>query len=112
MEVTVAYKHLSSVEEREFNDYITPKIQSFQPLLTKFSEDSKNLKIHVEKFEKHNAFKLEMRLLLHSKELIAEETSHSFTKAIDLAKDRLTTQLKRHIAHLQKNREHQSIRTI
>lgn len=111
MEVTVTRKHLSSAEELQFNEYALDKTSVFEPLLTKFSQDNKILHLHIEKFEKHDAFKYEMRLVLPSKELIATETSHNITKAVDLAQDRLTRQLKRHIAQLQKHREHQTIRT-
>jgi hypothetical protein len=42
--------------------------------------------------------------------MYAKEASHMITKAVDLSKDRLISQLKKHIALLRKDRSHKSIR--
>lgn len=110
MEVTTTYKNLSKEEEGKFVEYFKTKIPAIENLLTKFADDAKILKVQVEKFEKHDAFSVELRLVLPSKEIIANETSHSFMKATDLSKDRLLTQIKKHMSHLQKERAHESIR--
>ena len=63
-----------------------------------------------EKYEKHDAYEVEFCLNLPAKSLVAKEASHMITKAIDLSKDRLISQLKKHMARLRKDREHKSIR--
>jgi len=110
MEISNYKKHLSKEEELEFNDYIEQKIPSIKSLLTKFAEDAVNLKISVERFEKHNAYQVEMRLSLPTKTLVSEETSHAMTQAIDLSKDKLVQQIKKHMAQLRKDRSHKSIK--
>lgn len=111
MEITHFHKHLSEKEESQFNDYVEGKIDAIRNLLTHFSDDACLLKISIEKFEKHDAFEVEFCLTLPSKTIVAKEASHAITKAVDLSKDRLISQLKKHIAHLRKDRSHQSIRT-
>ena len=111
MEITHFHKNLDEKEEREFNEYVDTKMDAIRNLLTKFSEDSVLLKISIEKFEKHDAYEVEFHLSLPSKSMVATEASHSINKAVDLSKDRLITQIKKHKAHLRKERSHQSIRT-
>ena len=112
MEVTFLYKNLSKSEEKMFNEYSNSKIDAISLLLTKFAEDAKILKISIEKFEKHDAYQVEFNLILPTKSIMATEASHQITKAVDLSKDRLISQLKKHLAHLRKERVHNSIRDI
>ena len=104
MEVTFLYKNLSKSEEKMFNEYSNSKIDAISLLLTKFAEDAKILKISIEKFEKHDAYQVEFNLILPTKSIMATEASHQITKAVDLSKDRLISQLKKHLAHLRKER--------
>lgn len=97
-------------DEIHFTDYVEPKLATISDLLVTFAKDAKLLKVIVEKFEKHQAYKVEFALSLPNKNLIASETSHSVHKAVDIAKDRLVLQIKKHLDHLRKEREHQSIR--
>lgn len=110
MEITYFHKNVSEAEEKFFLQYVDSKIDRILNLLTKFSDDAKILKSSLEKFEKHDAFEAEFFLALPSKTLIAREASHSITKAVDLAKDRLISQIKKHLATLRKQRAHKSIR--
>lgn len=110
MEITYFHKNVSEAEEKFFLQYSETKIDAILSLLTKFSDDAKILKVSLEKFEKHDAFEAEFFLALPSKTLIAREASHSITKAVDLAKDRLITQIKKHLAALRKERAHKTIR--
>jgi len=111
MEVTHLFKNLSPREESLFVDYVREKIPSIKNLLTKFADDSKILKVSIKKYEKHDAYQVEFALILPQKSLIAQETSHAITKAVDLSKDRLLSQLRKHIDYLRNNRSHGSIRT-
>ena len=111
MEVTFLYKNLSKAEEGKFNDYLPSKIEAVASLLTKFADDAKILKIAIEKFDKHDAYQVEWNLTLPSKSLKATEASHQMTKATDLSKDRLLSQIKKHIAQLS-SRDHGTIRDV
>ena len=110
MEITFLYKNITKTEERNFVEYVDGKIPAIKNLLSKFSEDSCILKISIEKFNKHDAYQVELALSLPTKTLIGSEASHAITKAVDLSKDRLISQLKKHMAHLRKDRAHKSIR--
>ncbi len=110
MEITYFHKNLSKDEEKEFFDYLSQKTSAIENLLTKFADDAKVLRVSIEKFEKHTAFEVEMQLSLPAKNLVAKEASHHITKAVDLSKDRLINQLKKHLAMLRKDRSHKSIR--
>ncbi|MBD3360988.1 hypothetical protein GF366_04270 [Candidatus Peregrinibacteria bacterium] len=110
MQLNFFKKNLSKNEERAFTDYVNQKIDSIESLLTKFAYDARLLKASIEKFNKHDAYEVEFCLTLPNKTLVAKETSHTITKAVDLSKDRLISQIKKHLAILRKERSHKSIR--
>ncbi len=110
MEITFLYKNVTKTEERNFVEYVSTKVAAIENLLSKFSKDACLLKVVIEKFNKHDAYQVEFVLSLPTKALIGSEASHSITKAVDLSKDRLITQVKKHLAHLRKDRSHKSIR--
>lgn len=110
MEITAFHKNLTKAEEQLFDEHVVEKAESIITLLTKFAEDAKTLKVSIEKFNKHDAFEVEFCLVLPSKTLVSKEASHSIQKAADSSKDRLVAQIKKHLAHLRKERAHKSIR--
>lgn len=110
MKVTFFQKNLSKEEEAAFIEYISQKTESIENLLTKFADDAQLLKASIEKFDKHDAYEVEFYLTLPTKALLAREASHTITKAVDLSKDRLIGQIKKHIARLRRDRAHKSIR--
>lgn len=110
MEVTFFQKGLKKSEEKQFIDYVNQKLPAIEKMLTKFADDAWILKVTAQKFAKHDAFQVELCLTLPTKSLIAEEASHQITKAVDLSKDRLVSQIKKHMAMLRNSRAHQSIR--
>lgn len=112
METTIFQKNLAKREEEAFNKYVKGKLSQIEGLLTKFSPDAQFLKISIEKFNKHDAYEVEFCLTLPTKSVVAKETSHTITKAVDLTKDRLVSQLKKHLEVLKKGRAHKSIRTV
>jgi ribosome-associated translation inhibitor RaiA len=110
MEVTFFQKNLTKREEKSFTDYLQGKTDAIENLLTKFATDARLLKASIEKFEKHDAYEVELCLVLPTKSILGKEASHSITKAVDLAKDRLVIQIKKHLQSLRKGRTHKSIR--
>jgi len=110
METTFFHKNLNKKEESSFVDYVNKKLPAISQLLTKFAPDAQLLKVSIEKFTKHDAFEVEFCLTIPTKSLVATEASHQITKAVDLSKDRLVGQIKKHIAMLRKERSHKSIR--
>lgn len=110
MEVTFFQKNLEKKEESAFVEYVNQKLPSIKQLLTKFSEDAVLLKVSIEKFNKHDAFQVELCLVLPTKSIVGTEASHQISKAVDLSKDRLVAQIKKHLAGLRQERAHNSIR--
>lgn len=111
METTFHYKNLTKQEEQVFFDYASTKLPAIEKMLTKFADDASLLKITVERFDKHVAYCTEFCLTLPTKSLVATETSHTITKAVDLSRDRLMIQLKKHLGQLRRERPHKSLRT-
>lgn len=110
MELTFFSKGLSRKEEMFFNDYVQQKIPTIENLLTKFADDATILRASIEKFEKHDAYVVEFYLGLPTKPLVSREASHEINKAVDLSKDRLVAQIKKHMALLRRDRPHKTIR--
>lgn len=110
MEITFYHKNLTKKEEKVFVDYVNEKKEPIESLLTKFAKDAAILKASIEKFDKHGAYQVEFCLVLPMKTIIAQEDSHQITKAVDLSKDRVVSQLKKLMAILRRERGHKSIR--
>lgn len=110
MEINIFQKSLAPKEEKVFSDYLEKKTPGIKALLSKFAYDAVLLKVTVEKFEKHDAFEVELCLMLPTKSLVAREASHQITKALDLSKDRLVAQLKKHMDSLRGERSHKGLK--
>ncbi len=110
MEIKFFYKNLDKKEEQSFAEYVEQKLPAIKNLLTKFSKDSLILKASIEKFEKHDAFSVELSLTLRNKNIHAKEASHHITKAVDDSRDRFVAQLKKTIELMREPRGHKSIR--
>jgi ribosomal subunit interface protein len=111
MELILTQKNLSETEAKQFNEYVEKKVAQIESLLEVYPEGSVIMKVLIEKFEKHDAFSVEMSLALPGEEkLMASEASHNITKALDLSKDRLVAQIKKIRQQKRANRTHKSIR--
>ncbi|MFA6992253.1 MAG: HPF/RaiA family ribosome-associated protein [Candidatus Gracilibacteria bacterium] len=110
MEIKIFKKNLSPGEEAAFDKLIEEKTMSIATLLKKFAYDAKLLKVSVEKFDKHTAYEVEFNLSLPAKIIHAKEASHTPTKAIELAKNRMSNQIKKYMAQLRGDRDHKSIK--
>ena len=108
METVYFFKQMNPAEEQELRDYFSKKLPSLEKLMTAFPDDGALLKVTGEKFKKHSAFEVELTLKFLSETLTAREASHTIMKAVDLAKDRLTMQLKKNL--LASRRGHRSIK--
>lgn len=111
MEQTTFCKNLVKAEEKFFVEYVSKKLDKIEGLLHKFSEDAQLLKISIQKFDKHNAYEVELCLNLPTRSIVSKEASHQINKAVDLSLDRLISQLKKHLSLLRGQRAHKSIRT-
>ncbi len=114
MKVTNTYKNLSPQEQEIFDNYLPSKLKQIKGLLTNFDEDAVIINCNIEKFEKHDAYEVELLLKMPMKTFKAKEVSHTITKAVDFSKDRLVAQTKKFLDTLKKEqmqaRRHASIR--
>ncbi|PKL36904.1 hypothetical protein CVV38_03350 [Candidatus Peregrinibacteria bacterium HGW-Peregrinibacteria-1] len=112
MRITYSYKGLLAKDEKRVAKYFAGKVDAIKVLLKKYDEDAVLLNVVVEKFEKHDAFQVDLRLTLPSANLVAQEVSHGVEKALDDSKGRLVVQIKKHLAQLRKDRDHRSIKEL
>lgn len=95
MNIKFFCKGLSSEVDKKLRDYIDKKITSFEKLLMEFDDDTVQMQITAERYEKNNAYNVEIILKMPKKTIVANEDSHSIEKAVDLAKDRIIKQMKK-----------------
>lgn len=95
MRITRSYKNISPMEQELFDNYFESKLKQLEALLSKYPDDAVTLDVKLEKFDKHDAYDVEFVLTLPMHKIKANEASHAIMKAVDLAKDRLITQLKK-----------------
>ena len=108
MQTVFFFKNMRPGEETKAQDYFWKKESAISRLLSHFPPDGVLLELKMEKFDKHSAYEAEFILKLPIGTLSAEEASHTITKAIDFAKDRLIAQIKKSSESLR--RGHRSIK--
>lgn len=96
MKLQYSMKNMVTWEEKRMREYMQDKTPSLEKLMTHFQDDTVSLTVRAERFDKNNAYQVELILEVPGKVLIGKEDSHSIEKAVDLSKDRLVHQLKKH----------------
>lgn len=96
MKIQYSMKNMVTWEEKRLREYVEQKIPGLEKLISHFQDDEVSFIIRAERFDKNNAYRVELTLQIPSRMLIGVEDSHSIEKAVDLAKDRLVKQLKRY----------------
>ena len=110
MEINYFQKNLSERESKSFLESLQKKQKSIEGLIKHFAHDAAILKATVEKFDKHDAYEVEFCLSLPTKSLVAKEASHDLQKALELSKERLVMQIKKHIEVLREGRSHKTLK--
>ncbi|MCX6734125.1 MAG: HPF/RaiA family ribosome-associated protein [Candidatus Peregrinibacteria bacterium] len=85
MKIQYSMKNMAGWEEKRTKEYMQGKIPRLERLLSHFQDDTVSLTVRAERFDKNNAYHVE-----------GNEDSHAIEKAIDLSKDRLVNQMKKH----------------
>jgi ribosomal subunit interface protein len=83
------------MEQELFENYFDSKLSQLETLVKKYPDDAVILDVKLEKFDKHDAYDVEIIFRLPAHKIKANEASHTIMKAVDLAKDRLISQLKK-----------------
>lgn len=80
----------------QLESYVTEKkLNRLTSLLGEGNLDLADLNIRMEYLLHHNSFMVKIDLKIARHFLVAEETSHSFKKAFDLALDKIVAQLRK-----------------
>lgn len=103
MKIQYSMKNMVGWEEKRVKEYMQDKTASLEKLMTHFQDDTVSLTVRGERYDKNNAYQVELILEIPGKVFVGKEDSHTIEKAIDLSKDRLVHQLKKHEDQL-KNR--------
>lgn len=109
MEPLFFFKNMSSSDAAALRDYFVKKTPRLDKLLSHFPGDAALLQVKGERFSKHSAFEVELILKLPNQTFLSREASHLITKAVDLALDRLTMQIKKSAMNMR--RSHRSVKT-
>lgn len=96
MKAQYSMKNMADWEQKRVEEYIQGKIPGLKKLITHFQSDEVSFFVRAERFDKNNAYQVELILEIPGKVFVGKEDSHSIEKAVDLAKDRLISQLKKH----------------
>jgi len=83
------------MEQELFDNYFDSKLKQLETLVKKYPDDAVMLEAKMEKFDKHDAYDVELILTFPANKIKSNEASHTIMKAVDLAKDRLVIQLKK-----------------
>ncbi len=89
------FKNFSDEEKEELENYINKKIQRITRLLNKDKTGESRLEIRAERFATKAAYKITLTLHGAPVKILASEDDHTIREAVDLALDKLITQLKK-----------------
>ena len=96
MNIQFHYKHINEVIKPDLETYVQAKLDDLERYMPEAPEGSAQATVRLEHFDKHYAYKVDIRLVLRSgKELLvqADETKHTYTESIDAVRDKLQIQL-------------------
>lgn len=96
MDIQYTFKNMQQWEELRIKEYVEGKERSLEKLLSHFWIDEVHLELRATRFDKNNAYEVELMMEIPGKLIVGKEASHTIEKAVDLAKDRLLKQLKKH----------------
>ena len=86
MKIQYTFKDMEPWEEVRVKEYAEQKMRSLEKLLSRFQDDEVHLEVRSERYEKNNAYEVELAMEIPAKIMIGKEASHSIEKAIDLAR--------------------------
>ncbi len=95
MQIDYFFKNLTPNEKKWCEEYVATKIPQLEKLIHRQADDSASLRIKAEKFSTNSAYKITFDLKLPKQSFLVSEDDHTIVEAIDLAKDKLITQLKK-----------------
>ena len=101
MNIQFIFSNITEKQKEDIREYSARRFGRLEKFLTTFSEDSKNLKVKAEYYERHNAFKITCALQLGGKTIHHDEIKHDARETIDLVESNLVHQTKKYLEQLQ-----------
>lgn len=95
MQIDYFFKNLTDSEKKWCEEYVATKVPQLEKLIHRNFDDSAALRIKAEKFSTNSAYKITFDLKLPKQSFLVSEDDHTIVEAIDLAKDKLISQLKK-----------------
>lgn len=95
MQIDFFFKNFTPTEKQSFENYLETKIPQLEKLIERHFHDSASLRVKAEKFSTKSAYKVTFDLKLPKRSFLVSEDDHTIVEAIDLAKDKLISQLKK-----------------
>ena len=96
-----AFQDVAEIAKAEFTQYLERKLPRITKLFTHFPADSLTLHAHVQHFRHHDAFEVRLHLSSPLKSDCASvAVSHLLDKALDVAFDKLESQVVRALERL------------
>lgn len=102
MRIHKRIKNLTQAEQEQFESYLTKKLEAFAPILEANykDQDAVHFFAKIQKHHKHTAFAFECILELPRKRLLAGETKHTITEALDFTMQRLEQRMTKYFDRL------------
>ncbi len=95
MQIDYFFKNLRPDEKKWCEEYLATKFPQLEKLIHRHVEDSASLRVKAEKFTTKSAYKITLDLKLPKQSFLVSEDDHTIVEAVDLAKDKLISQLKK-----------------
>lgn len=97
MQIAYSFKKLSEFDQHFCRQYIERKVEAVERAIPHLRPDATiALQFRAERFAKKKAFKVTLALNAGGSHWMAEEDDHTLQEAIDLAKDKLILQMRKH----------------
>ncbi|MBI4143209.1 HPF/RaiA family ribosome-associated protein [Candidatus Uhrbacteria bacterium] len=97
MQIAFSFKKLGEFDQHFCRQYLEQKVDAITRALPRLGPDAEvSLDVRVERFAKKKAFKVSMHLRAGARTWMAEEDDHTLREAIDLSKDKLVLQMRKH----------------
>lgn len=115
MRVHKRIKNLTEPEREQFETYLAKKLEAIMPVIEAHypDMDAVHLFAEIQKHHKHTAFAFDIILEIPRKRLMAEETKHTITEALDFSMQKLEQRLNKHFNRMtHPSRRQRSIRTM
>ncbi|MFH1509094.1 MAG: HPF/RaiA family ribosome-associated protein [bacterium] len=96
MNIQYYFQNIDDNEKKIVKKHLEEKkLNALNRLLQHGNYENSNLKVSIERFEKHNAYAVKYNLDMPKDRLLAEETSHKLLKSVDFALEKLVAQVRK-----------------